>query len=537
MIVPSPSCRMIVLQYNRRDLLERFFASVVTAARNSRHACKVTLLDNQSCDDSVAYVREHFPDVEISIAQENKVLCSFNDYVARCSEDIVILLNNDMELDPGFVDPLIEPFLKDKDVFFVATEEDRSIASLRYGILAADIHYPGHEVLRRREGVTLSAGVAAFDRKKFLELEGYDELYLPGRYEDVDLCYRGWKLGWKGIYQPASKKMHLGGASFEKAFAHDATQAMVFRNAILFTLKNITDASFLASFVFWLPLRLIGGALRGQYFFLFGLAQALPRIPRALAQRQKVRKSFVRTDRQILSEVNAAWKELISVRDPRKKIINCIALNPILRRAFSLLGFYPLRLFFPLQYLLLRELMEATSVLDLGCGKHSMVPIIPTWIYKVGVELFEADYRHAVGKGRHHHYVCADISRVDFPEKSFDVAVLLDVLEHLSKEEGRAILKKMEKWARRKVIVFTPNGFLPQEDYNENPYMDHHSGWDAAELRELGYNVYGVRGFKTLYGKPGFGGRVLRWMADLSQLFTYDRPEKAFHLFCVKELQ
>ena len=537
MIPPNPSCRMIVLHYNRRYLLERFFASVVSAARNSRYSCKVTLLDNQSPDDSVAYARSHFPGIDIYIAKENKVLCSFNEYVAQCTEDIVILLNNDMELDPGFVDPLIEPFLKDENVFFVSTSEDRSIANIRYGLLAADIHYPGHEALNRREGFTLSAGVGAFDRKKFLELDGYDELFLPGRYEDVDLCYRGWKRGWKGIYQPASKKIHLGGASFNAAFADQTTQAMVFRNAILFTIKNITDASLLARFLFWLPLRLIMAALSGKCFFLSGWAQVLPRVPRALAQRRKVRKSFVRKDRQILSEVNLAWKELTQARDPRRKIINGIASHPLLRKIFVLLGFFTLRLFPPLQYLLLRELMDATSVLDLGCGKQSMVPIIPTWIYTVGVELFEADYQNAVGKRRHHQYVCADILRVDFPEKSFDVVVLLDVIEHLSKDEGRAILEKMEKWARRKVIVFTPNGFLPQDDYNENPFMDHRSGWDAAELRGLGYKVCGVRGFKTLYGKPGFGGRVLSWISDFSQLFTYHRPEQAFQLFCMKELR
>ena len=233
------TCRLIVLHYDRRDLLERFLPSVVAAASRSGFPCKVTVLDNQSRDDSVAYVKKNFGDVEVYVARENRVLCSFNEYVAACEEDVVILLNNDMELDPGFVDPLIEPFLKDPDVFFVSTSEDRSIASFKGGLLAAAIQYPGYETLNRSMGFTLSAGVAAFDRKKYLELGGYDDLYLPGRYEDVDLCYRGWKRGWKGIYQPASKKIHLGGASFEKTFTDHATQAMVFRNAILFMAKNI----------------------------------------------------------------------------------------------------------------------------------------------------------------------------------------------------------------------------------------------------------------------------------------------------------
>ena len=310
MITPSLTCRIIVLQYSRRDLLERFFLSVVNAAKASRYSCKVTLLDNQSCDDSVAYVREHFPEVEVYIAKENKVLCSFNEYVEKCAEDIVILLNNDMELDLNFVNPLIEFFLKEENVFFVATDEDRSIVRIHYGILAPDMYYEGHEFLNRKEGFTLSAGVAAFDRKKFLELGGYDTIYLPGRYEDVDLCYRGWKRGWKGLYQPASKKMHLGGASFEKAFVHDATQSLVFRNAIFFMVKNITDFHVFAQFVFWLPIRLIGALLTGKLFFWTGFFQAIQRLPEAIKRRKEVQRSFVRSDRWVINTVNDAWKKL-----------------------------------------------------------------------------------------------------------------------------------------------------------------------------------------------------------------------------------
>ncbi|MFA5158921.1 MAG: glycosyltransferase [Candidatus Omnitrophota bacterium] len=307
---PTPTCRLVVLQYNRRDLLERFLPSVVKAANLSSYHCEVTVLDNQSSDDSVDYVRKNFPQVEIYIASENKVLCSFNEYVERCSEDVVILLNNDMELAPSFVDPLMEPFLKDEDVFFVATNEDRSIAKIHYGLLTADMYYQGHEALNQKEGFTLSAGVAAFNRKKFLELGGYDEIFLPGRYEDVDLCYRGWKRGWKGIYQPLSKKMHLGGASFEKVFAHNATQALVFRNAIFFMVKNITDRHIFARFLFWLPVRLVGSIFVGKLFFWQGFLQAIPKLPGALKRRREVKGTFVQSDQWVIDTVNDAWYSL-----------------------------------------------------------------------------------------------------------------------------------------------------------------------------------------------------------------------------------
>lgn len=525
------SCRIIVLHYNRRDLLERFFLSVVNAAKISRYSCKITLLDNQSHDDSVEYVQKHFPEVDVYIAKENKVLCSFNEYLKRCFEDIVILLNNDMELDQNFVDPLIEPFLDDGKVFFVSTSDDRAIASFRYGLLAADIHYPGHEILNRRKGFTLSAGVAAFDRKKFLELGGYDEIFLPGRYEDVDLCYRGWKNGWKGIYQPESKKVHLGGASFDKDFDSYKIQAMVFRNSILFMIKNVTDPFMFFLFLFWLPWRLLFSVFTRKWFFWDGFFQVLPKLHCVLKKRFQTKKYQLRSDRTILNEINYSQKQLLQTRDPRKAFVNFLGQHLFWQKVFMKFGFFTLRLFFPLQYLLLRELMKCASILDLGCGAHSMVPIVPTWIYTVGIEIFRPSYDEAMSKKRHTQYIHADILDIDIPEKSFDAVVLLDVLEHIPKEKAQEILVKMEKWARNKVVVFTPNGFLPQKDFNQNPYMDHTSGWEVHEFLKRGYKVFGVRGLKQSHVTSG-----KELSSFFAQWFTYSHPESAFQLFCVKEL-
>ena len=535
------TCRLIVLHYSRRDLLEQFFPSVVQAARQAKYPCQVTLLDNGSKDDSVKYVRDNFPGVDIEIAPENKVLCSFNDYAAKCREEILVMLNNDMELDAGFVDPLVEPFLSDPDIFFVATEGDRSIAQIRCGLISAVIDYPGHVTLNHQPGFSFSAGVAAFNRKKYLELSGYDELYLPGRYEDIDLCYRGWKRGWKGVYQPASKKKHLGGASFDKAFNHHQTQAMVARNAILFTVKNISDPCLLAQFIVGIPLRLLAALCTGKWFVWSGFFQSFGRLSLALKKRREIKKQNICSDRDVLNTVNRAFKDMSKSANRSKRVVNFLGKHPVLRQLFLFIGFFTLRLTHPLQYLILRELSGFQSVLDLGCGKHSMVPIIPTWIYTVGVEIFEPYYAAAVASQRHKLYVQHDILTVDFPEKSFDAVVLLDVLEHIPKEKGEALLRKIEKIARKKIVIFTPNGFLPQDDFDENPYMDHCSGWTVPEFKNLGYRVHGVRGFKSMYKHEPHDhehedGHAHANLMDYGQILTYHFPESAFQLFCVKEL-
>lgn len=227
-----------------------------------------------------------------------------------------------------------------------------------------------------------------------------------------------------------------------------------------------------------------------------------------------------------------------------KKAVEFLKDNPWSRTPFFWLTFPSLGLLKPVQYLVLRELMDCDSVLDLGCGRHSMVPIISSRTKTVGVEFFKPHFEEAVRSGRHKEYLNLDITKADFPDKSFDAVILLDVIEHLSKEEGLSLLKKMERWARKKIIIFTPNGFLHQDGYDENPLMAHQSGWTAADMRGLGFKVFGVRGFKFLkkgdhhdhdQERPKIP--MSESLVDLTQLFTYYWSGQAFQIFCVKNLE
>ena len=534
----SLKVNLVVLNYNGEDLLRKYLPSIVANAKASVHSCRVTLLDNCSSDGSLSFVKNHFPEVVIFKAKENKVFCSYNEVAHEMDDDILVLLNNDLSLHAGFIDPLVAPFLKDPKTFFVASHGDRAMAKFRWGILSADIHYSGYKRFLNQEGITLSAGVAAFDRKKFIALGGYDELYLPGRYEDVDLCYRGWKRGWKGYYAPESQKFHEGGTSFKRAFSEEEIQTMVFRNSLLFMLNNITSPLLLLRFFALLMLRIIFACFTGKKFVLKGVLKTFERFPMLMKTRNKAKKDFVLSDRRILDTVKHSIQQRLSIK-LMKNFVCFLSVHPWIQKIFFKLTFYNLRLVFPLQYLLLRELIQCESVLDLGCGKHSMVPILPESIYTVGVERFEPYYQEALKKGRHDQYVFEDVTRVDFPEKSFDAVVLLDVLEHLPLKEGEVLIQKMKKWAKKKIVVFTPNGFLLQEAYDSNPYMKHESGWTKEELEKRGFSIYGVRGFKFLKRDcdphdedKGYWKRFV----DLTQIVTYYFPQHAFQLFCVNRL-
>ena len=182
---------ILILNFNGKDLLERYLPSFQKAIQKSGYACRLGVIDNKSTDDSVFFLKENYPGVDIYLAKENKVLCSYNDTARELSEDILIFMNNDILVDENFIDPLIEPFKNDPHLFFTTPrclslrdgsyEGNKTKARIHYGVFWSSAMYPGYQKDIERTGPTFQGGFGAFHREKFLALGGYDDLYLPGR--------------------------------------------------------------------------------------------------------------------------------------------------------------------------------------------------------------------------------------------------------------------------------------------------------------------------------------------------------------------
>lgn len=200
----------------------------------------------------------------------------------------------------------------------------------------------------------------------------------------------------------------------------------------------------------------------------------------------------------------------------------------------------PYRKLFPqFRDCLKKELKEDESVLDLGCGRNSSLRCCSV-SYSVGVELFEPYLEESKKMEIHNEYILADIRKVEFKPKSFDSILALDVLEHLTKKEGLNLIKKMENIARKRIIIFTPNGYLCQDEYDGNEVQVHKSGWTVGEFKKLGYEVKGINGWKPLRKeKAEFRFRPIiinSLFSDLTQTMTYYYPRFAFRLLAVKTL-
>lgn len=189
------------------------------------------------------------------------------------------------------------------------------------------------------------------------------------------------------------------------------------------------------------------------------------------------------------------------------------------------------------------ELKGIKLVLDVGCGSSSPIGELKKTFHSVGVDIFKPSIEKSKKKKIHDEYITGDILKMSsfVKPKSFDAIIALDIIEHLTKNDGFRLLKQMERAAKKKVIVFTPNGFTEQHPYEENPYQKHKSGWSAEDFAKEGYTVYGMRGIKWIRGecatikfKPWiFWG----FISTITQPLVYRFPRIAYQLLAVKQMK
>jgi SAM-dependent methyltransferase len=187
-----------------------------------------------------------------------------------------------------------------------------------------------------------------------------------------------------------------------------------------------------------------------------------------------------------------------------------------------------------------KALVGCESVLDVGCGKSADL----RWLgvkHSVGIDGYAPDLEEARRQNTHDEFILGSVLELDnhFKAGQFDAVIAMDVIEHLTKENGWRLMQAMEKISCHKVIIFTPSGFLSQRHSAKDDLQEHLSGWEAAEMRQAGYQVFGMLGPKVLRGEF----HALKWRPKLFWscisllghfLWTRWVPEKAAALLCVK---
>jgi GT2 family glycosyltransferase len=300
---------IIILNYNGKDILPVCLPSVVAAAKNSPVQTQVIILDNKSTDNSLDYVKKTFPEVKIEISKENRVLFSYNDFVKKLDSDIVILLNSDVKVEPDFIPPLLTHF-SDPDVFAAAPKQyslsgkthegGKNKLEFTFGQLKAGPLYHESPVMEI-PGSTFYEANSAYDRHKFIELGGFDDIYAPFLWEDTDIGYRAWKSGYKFVYEPKSVIYHHESFTFDQEKGKiRKRRIMTRRNSFIFTWKNFTDATILMNHFLMLPLNLFAG-LFFDWARIAAFAEAVCYIPRII-KRRSAQKAYIKiSDKEVFA--------------------------------------------------------------------------------------------------------------------------------------------------------------------------------------------------------------------------------------------
>ena len=137
-------------------------------------------------------------------------------------------------------------------------------------------------------------------------------------------------------------------------------------------------------------------------------------------------------------------------------------------------------------------------ILDIGFGRSSALSqVIKTQnFYTIGLDIFEPNVRASNGSGIYQGVICADVRVLPIKDKQFDLVALVEVLEHLDREDGQKALSELERVSREAILLTTPIRKCPHHDYYGNPYEEHRYVWSMEELKMSGFAIRGkgIRG-------------------------------------------
>jgi SAM-dependent methyltransferase len=174
---------------------------------------------------------------------------------------------------------------------------------------------------------------------------------------------------------------------------------------------------------------------------------------------------------------------------------------------------------------------DADSVLDVGCGSGDFIlSLVSTERVRigslVGLDADAPSLQRARTLGIYSDVVRGDASRPPFRNHTFEVCLSTEVIEHLGKKEGWEFLSSLEAIARRRVVLSTPNGFIPylpldaDNHGGRNELLEHRSGWSPEDFAGRSYSIEGSA-LAYVWGEKGLIRRVPKLLRPIPALVSY----------------
>ena len=275
-----PSVAIVILNYNGVDFLKKFLPSVL---KSDYQNLSVHVADNGSSDTSIPLLKTTFPEVEIIDLKDNHGFAKgYNLALDQVDSEYLVLLNSDVEVTQNWINPIIELMERDKTIGACQPKIKSYHAKEYFEYAGASggwmdrLGYPFcrgriFDKLEKDQGqynttseIFWASGAAFFVRGKlFKALGGFDPDYFA-HAEEIDLCWRIKRAGFKVMVKPRSVVYHVGGGTLD--YLNPRKTYLNFRNTLFTILKNEPKRK-----LFWLiPTRLILDGIAGGLFLVQG---------------------------------------------------------------------------------------------------------------------------------------------------------------------------------------------------------------------------------------------------------------------------
>lgn len=296
---------IIIPNYNGKALLKKNLPKVFRSLEG--YVSEVIVVDDASEDESIKFLRTQ--KVKILRNLKNKGFSTtVNKGVKAAKGEFIILLNTDVSPERNFLKPLLEHF-KDYNVFAVGcldksyekgkiVERGRGLGKWNRGFL---VHSRGE--VDKNNTLWVSGGSGAFSRSIWNKLGGFNELYNPFYWEDIDLSYRAQKSGYKVLFEKRSivDHRHEEGV-IKKTYSDFKIKSIAYRNQFIFVWENATDLSLQFYHVLFLPYHFARALIYRDWAFFVGFIKAFVLLPKIIQSSFKYQKFFVKNDKEVTKD-------------------------------------------------------------------------------------------------------------------------------------------------------------------------------------------------------------------------------------------
>ena len=269
-MIKQPSVSIVILNWNGIGYLKQFLPSVCASTYPN---LQIIIGDNDSTDDSVSFIETNYPQLFVISNDKNYGFAGgYNRVLDQVNSDYFILLNSDVEVEPGWIEPIIQLMESDQQIAAVQPKilSQKNKRKFEYaGAAGGYLDMLGYPFCRGRifdsvevdkgqydevQEIFWASGAALFIKKeRWVQVEGLDEDFFA-HMEEIDLCWRLKNIGLKVMYCPDSVVYHVGGGTLNVENPYKTY--LNFRNNLVLIQKNLPflHASLIIFCRLWLDL-------------------------------------------------------------------------------------------------------------------------------------------------------------------------------------------------------------------------------------------------------------------------------------------